>query len=569
MTQVLGLISMARLTVAGYIAETIARVGGGRLYGVIGTSILDFIDTVYDMQDKIQYISTRHEQVAASAADGEARVTGRPGFAAVHAGPGVRNSTISLGIALRDRSPLFLIAGGVKRKLHGTMAWLEVDLQTLTEPLTVDRARIRKPSELPGVIRRLLASAMKQPTGPVFLEVPEDMWNEEVPSDSPPPPGLEEVLSPPPSPDESTVEEAAKLALESERPLILACREVNRVGAQETLRRLAEALDAYLVTTGNGRGACDELWEKCLGRVGFGGGSMVADRAFENADLLIVLGGELDDIVTYGYKLMPRGDIIEASLDPYTEKRLILPTIQSRSDPLMFAEILASKLEGKTTVTHEEWRKLIDEWRTEWQAILEEAVSRKYEGHVNPNRFFKALAGMLPDDAIISAGQGTHIVYTYNYLRIRKPMSYLAATNLGAMSFALPAAMGAALAQPERTVVSVVGDGEIMMTIQDLETIARHNIPVKIIVVNDNSYRVLLLRQMIQKQGRIIGTLHGNPDFAELARIFGIEGATATSDEEAERLAKEMLEREGPYLLEIRIPQSDLPPLNLDATLRM
>ncbi|MCE4625437.1 MAG: thiamine pyrophosphate-binding protein [Desulfurococcales archaeon] len=559
---------MSKYTVAGYIAETIANISG-RVYGVIGTSIIDFIDHLYDMKDKITYISTRHEQVAASAADGEARVTGRPGFAAVHAAPGFLNAALSLGIALRDRSPLFLIAGGVRRKLHGTMAWLEVDLQATAKPLTVDAARVRSPRDIPSTLRRLLRSSLTPPKGPVFLEIPEDMWNEPLPADAPPPPSLKEILSPPVTPSEDDIQEALEYVRRAERPLILACGEVNNPEGAEAVRRLAEAADAFIVTTGNGRGVCDETWWRCLGRVGFGGGSLVADRAFQKADLLIVLGGELDDIVTYGYKMMPEGEVVVASLDPYTEKRLILPTLHSKSDPTLFALKLAEKLEGMPRGERGEWKRLVESWWSEWEAILQEAVGRSYEGHVNPNRFFHELAGMLPDDFILSAGQGTHIVYTYNYIRIRKPRSFLAATNLGAMSFALPAAMGAALSDPDRLTLAVVGDGELMMTIQDLETIARHRVPVKIVVVNDNSYRVLLLRQMIQKRGRIIGTIHTNPDFAELAKLFNIPAEAAEDDESAVRAARRMIDAEGPYLLEIRIPPTDLPPLNLDATLKM
>ncbi|MCE4620550.1 MAG: thiamine pyrophosphate-dependent enzyme, partial [Desulfurococcales archaeon] len=166
-------------------------------------------------------------------------------------------------------------------------------------------------------------------------------------------------------------------------------------------------------------------------------------------------------------------------------------------------------------------------------------------------------------------GQGTHIVYTYDYIRVTKPGRFLAATNLGAMGYAFPAALGAKLAKPESEVIAVVGDGEFMMTVQDLETAVRENIPVKVVVVNDNSYRVLLLRQRLQKGGRIYGTLHSNPSFEALARVFGAEGATVSSDDDVDETLKAMLDSNKPFVVDLQISPEDLPPLNLEGSLRM
>ncbi len=561
---------MSEYTVASYLAETMYRTGTGRVYGIIGTSVLDLLDAIYDYRGKLHYISTRHEQVAASAADAEARLTGRPGYAIVHAGPGFLNAVISLGIAYRDRSPLILVSGGVKRRLYRTGAWLEVDQQAIADPITVDHARLSTPEELPAVIRRLLRASLRPPTGPAHLEVPEDLWNTRLPSSTPPPPTIEELLQPPREPSSEDIREAVELAREAEQPLILLCREAARSGAWNTVERLSTILDAPIVYTGNARGFCDETSPKCLGRVGFGGGSLPADKALEEADLLIVLGGELDDITTYAYTLMPRGEVVIASEDPLAWKRPILPSLEVHANPLLFAEKLAIDLEREDVRrTNSGWMARLEEYRRVWQSMLSEAVERRYTGRVNPNRFFHELNEKLPGDAIITAGQGTHIVYTYNYLKLKPPARFLAATNLGAMGFALPAAIGAALAYPERTVLAVVGDGELMMTVQDLETIARARAPVKIILVNDDSYRVLLLRQNIQKKGRIIGTLHSNPDYTLLAQSMGIEAETITRDEEIPHAIERLLEPGKPYLLEIKIPREDLPPLNLEMTLKM
>ncbi|MEB3806980.1 MAG: thiamine pyrophosphate-dependent enzyme, partial [Desulfurococcales archaeon] len=179
------------------------------------------------------------------------------------------------------------------------------------------------------------------------------------------------------------------------------------------------------------------------------------------------------------------------------------------------------------------------------------------------------LNDQIDEDTIITGGQGTHIVYTYDFLRITKPGRFLAATNLGAMGYAFPAALGAKLANPESEVIAVVGDGEFMMTLQDLETAVREGIPVKVIVVNDNSYRVLLLRQKMQKSGRVYGTIHTNPSFEALARAFGAEGTTVGSDEEIDSAIRDLLEADKPFVLDLLISPEDLPPLNLEGSLRM
>jgi len=167
-------------SVAGFVAEFLHRAGIPRVYGIIGTSLLDFVDAMYHYRDKVDFVTTRHEQVAVSAADGEARVTGRPSAAALHAGPGLLNSTIALGVAFKDRVPLIAIVGGVRRRLRGTDAWLEVDLESLARPVSRAYYTIRSPGDAPEVLVNALKASTTPPRGPVIVEVPEDVWRETV-----------------------------------------------------------------------------------------------------------------------------------------------------------------------------------------------------------------------------------------------------------------------------------------------------------------------------------------------------------------------------------------------------
>ena len=562
---------MYEYSIASLLAETLYRHGVSRIYGIIGTTILDFIDTLYEYRDKIHLVTTRHEQVAVSAADGEARVTGRLGVAVVHAGPGFLNATISLGIALRDRVPLLLISGGVRRRLYGTQSWLEIDQGRVSSAIAKNYWRINRPEEAPEYIVEAIREAYTTPRGPVVLEIAEDIWRSRVSiredffEATRELPGVETTI------DENMVREIAEKLASAEKPLLFVCGEVvaSPLFSSSTLYRLSEKLDIPVIVSGNARGACSEDKPRCLGRVGFGGGSIVADKVFEESDYMLVLGNEFDDIHTYAYTMLPQGDIVVASLDPAVEKR---PPYYDyiKIDPAQLLNRIVEYIEEKNLrVDKNNWWNKINNYKKQWSMMLSEALSRRYTNTVNPALFFRKLNDRLPRKRIVSSGQGTHILYTYDFLDIYEPRTFLAATSLGAMSYALPAAIGAKLAKPDYEVVAVVGDGDFMMTIQDLETIERENIPVKIIVVNDNAYRVLYLKQVIQKNSRIYGTLLGNPDFVKLAESMKIRAMRVDSNDLVDEGIEFLLSEPEPVLVELVIDRNDIPPLNMDYTLKM
>ncbi|GBF09240.1 putative acetolactate synthase, partial [Aeropyrum pernix] len=290
------------VTVAEAVARGLVAAGVARIYGIIGTSIVDFVDALYDYRDRIDFVTTRHEQVAVSAADAEYRSTRRLAAAAVHAGPGFLNTLISLGIAAKDRVPLLLVSGGVRRRLRGLDAWLEVDQASIARPLVKYYGVVDSPGEVLDVLVEALRSIFSPPMGPAVVEIPEDLWRSQTTVSG------EAFDTVPKTPVEGPGlgghgKTLFSMLMEARRPVILATGElVYSPGfSQERLLRLAEATGAYIVVSGNGRGACPEDHPRCLGRIGFGGGSLAADRAFENSDMVLALGHEFDDITTYGY----------------------------------------------------------------------------------------------------------------------------------------------------------------------------------------------------------------------------------------------------------------------------
>ncbi len=560
---------MARTTIAGLLVETLYRASVRRVYGIIGTSIVDFIDELYRHRDRLRLVTTRHEQAAVSAADAEYRASRRLAAAAVHAGPGFLNTLISLGIAYRDRVPLVLVTGGVRRRLRGTNAWLEVDQEVIAGPVSMSYTVLDRPSEAPDRLLEALKPLRRTVRGPVVVEVPEDLWRAEVEVDEGYYREVEEAVTPGSTGEipDGVSDRILDDLFSSRKPVIMATGELayNPHYNPTSLLKLAEAAGAYIVTSGNGRGACPEDHELCLGRIGFGGGSIAADKTFEASDYVLVLGNEFDDITTYAYNMLPEGDVVVASLDPAVESR---PQYYEhfKVDPVALLDSMTRALDGRRRGVPSEWRSMVEAYLREWRSMLEEARARRTR-YANPARFFHALDEMLPKDRIIAGGQGTHILYTYNDMKVYNPGGFLAATNLGAMGYTIPAGIGAKLTRPGSEVLVVAGDGEAMMTIQELETIAREGVGVKIVVVNDYSYKVLYLRQVLQKQGRIYGTILGNPDFVELARSFGVKAVRVDGDDYDE--AFKAIRGEGPVLVELVIDRDDIPPLNMDYTLRM
>ena len=547
------------MKVSELLVRSLESYGVTRAFGLVGTSILELMDAL--SSSRIRYVSTRHEQVAVSMADAEGRLTGKPGVAMVHGGPGFLNSLISVTNAWKDGSPMVLVAGAVKRRMVGMDSWLEVPQSAMMASIVKKAWRVERGSEAAKIFAEAYSLAGSAPYGPTFVEVPEDVWSLEAGST---------VIGPATrtarAPTEAEVASAAELLARAKRPLVVVGGGVNTPEGAEALRALLSRVEVPVVSSGNGRGAVPEDSPSALGRIGFGGGNRVADSALVEADAVLCLGCGLSDVSTYGFNLTPKGEVIVADLDPLWDRKPVPCAMHAACDATEFVRGLAHAAAPQQM--EEEWKGQIESERKGWDAILREAESRTKEGFVNPAKFLRSLDGRLPRDAIVAVGQGLHVLYAYSFLKVRSSRSFLGATNMGSMGFAFPAALSAKIVFPEREAIGVMGDGEFMMTIQDLETAVREKVGVKIVIVNDNSYRVLLMRQKIQKMGRIFGTTHSNPDFAMVAEAFGTEGLVVDNDsgiqEGVDFLARKS---DKPLLVELRVDPEDLPPLNIQGSL--
>lgn len=547
------------MNVAQMTVEKLKTFGVARVYGLIGTSVLDLLDAL--SESGIRYISTRHDQAAVSMAVAEGKVTGRAGVAVVHGGPGFLNSLTAVAVAYKDCIPVVVISGAVKRRLRGLDSWLEVDQMEIIKTMVKSSFSIQKPSEADSSLSKAYYSASSPPYGPVFVEVPEDVWRLECGTVKESGAHMERK-----QPAKAEVEKALELLKKSHSPIILAGGGINDSEGASLLLKFLERFQIPVATTGNGRGALPEDHELSLGRAGYGGGSTLSDNLLAKSDFVLSLGAGLSDVTTYAYNFLPRGEIVVVMLDPLVGNKPVPYGMISSSDARVFLKMMLETKESYSSSVA--WRKEINEERSKWNSLLVDISSRTPTGTVNPSKFFSALNLRLPRDVIISAGQGLHILYAYAYLKIKKCSSFLAATNLGAMGYAFPAALGAKTSLPETLVVSILGDGEFLMTLPDLETAVREKIGVRIIIVNDNSYRVLYMRQRIQKMGRVFGTKHTNPDIAKLAEAYGIEGMVLNDDSKIDSAVDFLLKPgEAPRILELQVDPEDLPPFNVEASL--
>jgi acetolactate synthase-1/2/3 large subunit len=546
------------------LARALLRMGAKRVYGIIGTSNLGFVDALYDVRDTLRYISCRHEQVAASMADTEGRLTGMPGVALVHSGPGALNAMISAGNAYKDSSPFIIITGAVKRKLAGSDGMLELDHRRLFAPLCKGTFRVEATEQVPAVFSEAYRAAMSGARGPVLIEVPEDVWLETSEVD------LEGMVLESDAPGEVTeedVREAIEMLSTARLPLILAGGGVAYAGASELLVQFAEKLQVPVATTGNGRGVIPETHPLCLGRAGFGGGSVVADKALERGDALLCVGCGISDMTTYEFTL-PLGmkDIMVASISGYMAPQAPPARIVD-CDAKEFLQKATGQVVGKAP-PKAAWNETLADARSTWKMLLDASLERQSD-LPSGARLARRLSERLPGDTVVCVGAGTHLLYAMDFMPSLGPLTFMSTVNFGSMGFGFAANMAAKAIDPDRSSVSMLGDGDFSMTMQDLETCVRENLGVKVFVMNDSQYRVLNMRQKLSFQGRVHGTEHGNADFAALAKSFGAAGYRLDREADMEAVLEKALAEEGPVVVDVTIDPEDLPPLNLEATLRM
>jgi len=459
------------------------------MFGLPGGAILPVYDPIID--SPIRHILVRHEQGAGHMAEGYAHVTGRPGVAMVTSGPGATNIVTPLADAMMDSIPIVVITGQVPSAAIGTDAFQECDIIGVTRSVTKHNELITEAQDIPRIVQEAFHIATTGRPGPVLIDIPKDIVDPKNPRsamdwywpDSVDLPGYKPTVKGHPR----MIREAARLINESHRPVIYAGGGILKARAAETLRELAELTGISVVTTLMARGAFPDSHPQCLGMPGMHG-NYTAVTAMQNADLLIALGSRFDDRVTGKVSAFaPDAKIIHVDVDPAELGKVRRPDVPIVGDCRHVIEELVKAVRELTEPAPDRtpWDRQLKSWQAEFPLTYDQGWD---EGDtLKPQFCIETLRDNSPDDTIVVSGVGQHQMWSSQLWRFDYPYTWVNSGGLGTMGFAVPAAVGAKVGMPGRTVWAIDGDGCFQMTAQELVTASAERIPVKVAILN-NAY---------------------------------------------------------------------------------
>lgn len=523
------------------------------IFGYPGGQIMPFYDALYDYQDKINHILTRHEQGAIHAAEGYARATGKVGVCIATSGPGATNLITGIADAAMDSTPLVCITGQVPSSLLGTDAFQEADIIGLTMPITKWNYQITSASEIPEMIAKAFYIARTGRPGPVVLDISKDAQFEETDFK----PGKCTAIRsyiPEPKMDESKIKEAADIINKSQKPFLLVGQGVILSGAEKELQQLIEKAGIPAAWTLLGLSALPTNHPLNVGMLGMHGNYGPNIKTNE-CDVLIAVGMRFDDRVTGNVKTYAKqAKIIHIEIDPAEINKLIKTDFPLIGDAKKILSKLTHYLQPKK---HEPW---INEFRNlnkiEYEKVIRKDIFPVKE-KLTMGEVIRITTEETQGNAILVSDVGQQQMISSRYFSFKQSRSNITSGGLGTMGFGLPASIGAQIGQPDRTVIAVLGDGGFQMTLQELGTIATENLPVKIIIMNNNFLGMVRQWQQLFFEKRYSFTKMDNPDFVKIAEAYGIRSQRVSQREDLEGSIKTMLKHPGSYLLEVLVEKED------------
>lgn len=515
------------------------------IFGYPGAAISPFYDAL--LASHIRHILTRHEQGAVHAANGYARVTGRPGVCVATSGPGATNLITGIANAYMDSIPVVAITGQVSSGMIGTDAFQEADITGATAPFSKHNYLVKKASDLPRIIKEAFHIASTGRPGPVVIDVPVDVQNSTI--DFRYPESIDiKGYKPTYKGHPMQIRKAAAALSNAERPVICAGGGVVTADASEELLELAQRRNIPVVTTLMGIGAIPSSHPLHCGMVGTHG-SQTANYALHNADLVLILGARVGDrAIGAAGVLAKKARIIHIDIDPAEIGKNIDAAIPVVGDvKLILKDILS----------------LVDAGGSDkWVSAVAERKRQKYVtpecgtggGFVNPKYLLSVLSEYLPDDAVVATEVGQNQIWAANHYQVRKVKTFITSGGLGTMGYGLPAAVGAKLGKPGAPAVVISGDGSFQMSMQELGTMKHYDIGVKIILFNNCRLGMVRELQLTKHGGRYSQVcLDKNPDFVALAAAYGFRGEKISSDSEVRAALERLSADDGPYLLECSV----------------
>ncbi len=535
------------MTGAERVWHTLHKLGSRAVFGVPGGAVLPLVDALYERSD-MPFVVTRHESAAIHAADGFARASGQPGVALVTSGPGGTNAMTGLMTAMTDSTPIVVLVGQVATGLIGTDAFQEADIFTMALPVVKHSWKISHADEVESVIRAAYRLATSGRPGPVLVELPKDVQMGEES-------GAARTYEMPESPPwRMSALDAARLtayARRAKRPVLYVGGGVVQSNTAPLVKELAEALHAPVTTTLMGLGAFPADHPLSLGMLGMHG-TYAANHAIQEADLIIALGVRFDDRVTGRLdQFAPRAHIVHVEVDRTERNKIVTPDLTFAGD---LRDVLPALVRTIPRGRRDEWMETIRAWQEEHPLIVPSAP----DGHVSTPATLQILAGRLSGHDVVVTDVGQHQMWAALFVPRTKPRTFLTSGGAGTMGYGLPAAIGASLHRERGRVILVTGDGSFQMNLQELATVAQYRIPVAIVVMNNQGHGMVRQWQDLFHGQRRHGVTLSNPDFVDLARVYGIPGMTVASLEAFAQALETWDVTSGPMLVEVAVDPNEM-----------
>ena len=534
-----------KITGSEALLKALIAEGVDTIFGYPGGQAIPIYDKLYDYQDQLRHVLVRHEQGATHAAQGYARVSGRVGVALVTSGPGATNTITGIADAMMDSTPMVVIAGQVPSPLLGTDAFQEIDVIGITQPITKWAYQIRKPEEVAWAVSRAFYIASSGRPGPVVLDFAKDAQV-----------GLvdyhyEKVdyirrYQPEPEIKMSRIEEAAALINAAQKPFCLIGQGVILGGAEAEIRQFLEKNDIPSGSTTLGLSALPTDHPLNKGMLGMHG-NVGPNRKTNECDVLIAVGMRFDDRVTGNLQTYAKqAKIIHLDIDNSEIGKNVPVDVKVLGNAKHTLPLITERLESRK---RPEWNAEFEPDAAEEQEKVIEKELHPKSGYLRMGEVIRKVSEATGHDAVLVTDVGQNQMMAVRYFQYKRSRSVVTSGGLGTMGFGLPAAIGAKIGAPDRTVCFFTGDGGLQMTVQELGTIMQENLNVKIILLNNNFLGMVRQWQELFFHKRYSATIMENPDFVAIAKAYRIGAREVQKREELDEAIAEMLNYDGSYLL--------------------
>jgi len=541
-----------KMTGAQIMLDGLVKEGVEITFGIQGGKVIPLFDTM-PQYPQIHHVLTRHEQGAAHAAEGYARATGKVGVCIATSGPGATNLVTGIADAFLDSVPMVAITGQVNRSDIGKDAFQEVDITGITLPITKHNYLVLDTASLPRIVREAFYLARTGRPGPVLIDVPGDVFMEQVEYHYPKEfdlPSYKPTLKGHPA----QIKRAAKLINESKEPVILAGRGIIISEAYAELKELAEKAQIPVITTLLGISAIPESHVLNYGMLGMHG-MAYANLATDAADTIIAIGMRFDDRATAKISAFnPHARVVHIDIDPAEIGKNVKVDVPIVGDVKNVLSQLNKLVESNQ---HVDWIARLDEWRREHPALnIRDSES------VLPQYVVRQIYEVTKGEATIVTGVGQHQMWAAQHYQYDRPNSLITSGGLGTMGYGLPASIGAQMGRPKETVWCLDGDGSFQMTIQELATIQQERLPVKIAIFNNGYLGMVRQWQDLFFGKRYVATPLSGPDFVKVAEAYGMPGAMVKHRDDVVLAIEQAMKEKGPFLIDFRIePEENVYPM--------